>query len=136
MIKLEEQYQRLSDRAKCYLLSQKETLWLCFISVFLWGFLAHGYGLIHNPLCHDSLNAFIATQAEELTKAEVGRFFVPIYRAVFRGPVAMSWLIGIMSLLWTAIALFLVVNILGTDTHDNFLINIRNKAILFVLVSR
>ena len=107
-----ECYQQLAGRAKCRLLAHKEMLWLCFISVFLWGFLAHGYGFIHNPLCHDSLNAFIATQAEELIKAEVGRFFVPIYRAVFRGPVAMSWLIGIMGLLWTAIALFLVVKVL------------------------
>lgn len=119
MIKLEEQYQRISDRAKCYLLSHKKTLWLCFISVFLWGFLAHGYGFIHNPLCHDSLNAFIATQAEELWKVEIGRFFVPIYRAVFRGPVAMSWLIGIMGLLWTAISLFLVVKVL--DFHSKVL---------------
>lgn len=107
-----ERYQQLADSTKRCLLNHKEMLRLCFISVFLWGFLAHGYGFIHNPLCHDSLNAFIATPVEEIWKVELGRFFVPFYRVVFRGAVSMSWLIGIMALTWTSVALFLVVKVL------------------------
>ena len=92
-------------------LSQKETIFFCFATVLFWGLLAHGYGFLHSNLSHDVLNAFAATNVEEAWKIELGRFFVPLYRSIFRGPILLPWLIGILGLMWTAIAVFLVVKI-------------------------
>lgn len=77
--------------------------------VLFWGLLAHAYGFLHSSFSHDVLNAFIATPTEEAWKIGLGRFLVPIYRFVFRGPVTLPWLIGILGLTWTSVALFLVI---------------------------
>lgn len=106
------------------ILSQKELFLFCLSAVFFWGMLAHAYGFLHNNLSHDVLNAFTAMTVEENWKIELGRFFVPLYRAVFRGPVSLPWLIGILALTWTSIAAFLVVKIF----------DIRSK-VLIVLVA-
>ncbi len=84
---------------------------LCFTSTILWGMLAHAYAFFNNNLSHDVLNAFVTTSIEEALKIEAGRFFVPLYRLLFRGPVVLPWLIGILGLLWTALAVLLVVKI-------------------------
>lgn len=93
---------------KDLLKEQKQRLLLCFASVFFWGLLAHGYGFLQSNLSHDMLNAFVATEAEELWKLQLGRFMVPVYRAVLRGPVALPWLIGLLGLTWAAAALWLL----------------------------
>ncbi|MBR4889050.1 MAG: hypothetical protein IKU17_07885, partial [Clostridia bacterium] len=100
--------------------AQKETIFFCFVSVFAFGLIAHAYGFLHNNLSHDVLNAFVATQTEENWKIELGRFFVPIYRAIFRGPLSLPWLIGILGLLWQAIAVFFFVRIF--NIRSKFLI--------------
>ena len=107
-------YQKLQlygDRLRNYLRAQKETALWCMISVFIWGLLAHAYGFLHCNLSHDALNAFVATPTEEQWKIELGRFFVPTYRAVFRGGVTLPWVIGMLGLFWTAVAVFLVIRI-------------------------
>ena len=90
---------------------RKESILLCLCSVFVWGLLAHAYGFLHCNLSHDVLNAFSATRTEEIWKIELGRFFVPLYRAVFRGPITVPWLIGVLGLAWTAAAVYLVTRI-------------------------
>ena len=90
---------------------QKECMLLCLVSVFAWGLLAHAYGFLHCNLSHDVLNAFSATQTEEIWKIELGRFFVPLYRAILRGPITIPWLIGVLGLIWSAAAVYLVVQI-------------------------
>lgn len=86
-------------------------------SVFFWGILTHAYGFLHSSFSHDVLNAFIATPVEELWKIELGRFCVPIYRMVFRGPVTLPWLIGMLGLVWTSIAVFLIIKIFNIKSR-------------------
>ena len=100
---------------KSQLLVHKKSLYFCIVSVFIWGLLAHGYGILHNNLSHDVLNAFVATPTEERWKIELGRFLVPLYRIIFRGDgtgaVSLPWLIGMLGLAWTSVALCLVTRI-------------------------
>ncbi len=86
----------------------KQTLLWCLLSVLAWGLVAHAYGFLHCSLSHDYLNAFISTAKEEQAKIQVGRFFVPVYRYFFRNAVGQPWLIGILGLIWTSAAVFLV----------------------------
>ena len=95
--------------------SHKALLILCFLSTYLWGMLAHAYGFLHNNLSHDVLNAFTATPTEEIWKIELGRFFVPVYRMFFRGPLSLPWLIGIIGLFWLSIAVFLTARLLKLE---------------------
>lgn len=105
------------DCMKQQLLSQKKALAFCFLSVFFWGLAAHGYGFSHNSLSHDVLNAFVATSVENTWKIELGRFVVPVYRAVFRGSVSLPWLIGLLGLSWTALSLYLITRIFSMDSR-------------------
>ena len=96
---------------------QKQKLLLCFGSVFFWGLLAHGYGFLRCNLSHDALNAFVATGVEEVWKLELGRFLVPVYRAVFRGSVTLPWLTGLLGLTWTAAALVLISDLFRMESR-------------------
>ena len=96
---------------------QKQRLLLCFGSVFFWGLLAHAYGFLRCNLSHDVLNAFVATPREEIWKLELGRFLVPVYRAIFRGPVTQPWLIGLLGLFWTALALWLITRVFSMESR-------------------
>lgn len=91
--------------------AEKNAILLVFTSVFFWGLLAHIYGFLHCSLSHDVLNAFVATPTEETWKIELGRYFVPLYRTIFRGTITLPWLIGILGLTWTAIAVFMIIKI-------------------------
>lgn len=101
-------FSQCPQRIKQYIYDNRKALLISFCSVFFWGILAHAYGFLHNSLSHDGLNAFIATQTEEIWKIELGRYLVPLYRMVFRGSVALPWVLGILGLLWTSVAAFLV----------------------------
>ena len=92
--------------------SHKSTLTYCLATTFLWGLVAHAYGLLHNNLSHDVLNAFVATTTEEIWKIELGRFFVPVYRYLFRGAVSLPWLIGLVGLFWISLAVFFMIQLL------------------------
>lgn len=96
---------------------QRKTMLTVFASVFFWGMLAHMYGFLHCNLSHDVLNAFIATSTEEIWKIELGRYFVPLYRAIFRGAVSLPWLIGVLGLTWTAITVFFVQKIFSIQSN-------------------
>lgn len=98
-----------------YLKENKKLLLCCLISSFLWGFIAHAYGFLHNNLSHDVLNAFTALPGEEGWKIELGRFFVPIYRMFFRGPLSLPWLIGIIGMFWLSLSVYLTVRLLKVE---------------------
>jgi len=91
--------------------TKKEKFIYCVLSAFLLGLAAHLYGFMHSGFAHDALNAFIATSAEKAWKIELGRFFVPAYTAFIRGPVTLPWIVGILGILYTAVAVFLVTEI-------------------------
>lgn len=100
------------DHIYSELWKEKETIRFCLIAVFLWGMIAHAYGFVHCSLSHDVLNAFVADTTEEICKIANGRYFVPVYRAVFRGPVTLPWLIGLWGLLWCSVAVYMVSRLL------------------------
>jgi len=93
---------------KAAFLGIKDALLFCLTVTFFWGFLTHAYGFFHSSLSHDGLNAFAATVVEERWKIELGRFFVPLYRALFRNELSLPWVIGCLGLFWTGLAVYLV----------------------------
>ena len=104
-------------------LVRKKTIIFCFCTVFFWGLLAHAYGFLNNSFSHDALNAFAATAVEESIKIKRGRYLVPLYRLLFRGPVVLPWLIGLLGLMWTSVAFLLVVRIF----------NVRSRVLAFLV---
>lgn len=100
----------------------KKWLFFSLISVFVWGMMAHGYCFVDNNLSHDSLNEFHAQIFGNEWKIQLGRVFVPLYRDLLRSDVTMPWLIGILSLLWIGLSVFLVVKIF----------NIKSKLTVFL----
>ena len=95
---------------------QDKRILFCVVITFLWGLAAHGYCFLNTGFSHDSLNAFYAAESEELWKLELGRFFVPAYRQLFRGPIALPWLIGLISLTFLSAAVYLVTDLLEVQT--------------------
>ena len=94
------------------ILREKETITVCLISVFVWGLIAHTYGFVHRNLTHDGLNVFVVEDWEETWKIMLGRYFVPVYRSIFRGPIMLPWLFGLLGLLWSSAAVYMVVKLL------------------------
>ena len=82
---------------KCNEFFAKDTVF-CSLMVFIWGGIAHGIAFISNSVSHDSLNEFDANHFGNEWKIELGRIFVPIYRALTRDMVTISWLIGFLAL--------------------------------------
>lgn len=92
---------------------------LCFFSLaatFLWGLLAHGYGIIDSNFSHDSLTEFNSLIFGNNVKIMTGRFFVPIYRNFSRTDLTLPWLIGILGLFWCGLAVYLVIKIFGIES--------------------
>ncbi|MBQ8057458.1 MAG: glucosyltransferase domain-containing protein [Ruminococcus sp.] len=92
------------------------------ISTFFWGLIAHTYGFLNLFLTHDAVWSFYSGTFFEkinLLKIQTGRWFVPIYHTIFRGPITLPWLIGLTSLLWIAIAVYFCSKTLGikSKTH-------------------
>lgn len=85
-----------------------------FISliVVVLGLLAHGYAFFDAAFTHDTLNAFYADAMENEWKISLGRICKPVYQTLIRGQFAVPWLIGCLSLIWTAIGTYLVVKLL------------------------
>ena len=81
---------------------------LCLLFTFLWGLAAHAYGFFAGAFSHDMLNALYADGVENYWKLQLGRFLVVLYRRTIRGAAAMPWLIGLLSLLWIALAVWLM----------------------------
>lgn len=78
---------------------------------FIWGIIAHGYVFLHSSFTHDSLNEFNAAVFGNAWKIQLGRIFVPVYRAVTRTSMTFPWLIGLISLLWISLAVFFVIKL-------------------------
>lgn len=97
---------------------------LCFIATFVWGLLAHSYIFLHSSFSHDAINEFNTAVFGNNLRMQRGRVFVPAYRTIVRGNVILPWLIGVLSLLYIALAVFMTVK----------LFHIRSK-VLMVFVS-
>jgi len=98
---------------------------LCLFSLaatFLWGLLAHGYGIIDSNFSHDSLTEFNSVIFGNQVKIMVGRYFVPFYRIFSRTDLALPWLIGLLGLFWCGLAVYLAARIF----------QIENKVMIFM----
>ena len=93
----------------------KMQLLFCLVSTYLWGLAAHAYRFFGNYVSHDSLNEFHGAIAGNDIKLSSGRVFVPLYRDLLRSDITLPWLIGILSLLWIGLAVFLVVRLFKVE---------------------
>ena len=89
----------------------QKMIFLCLIATVVWGLLTHSYIFLHSSFSHDSLNEFNADVFGNDWRIQLGRIFVPAYRFVIRGSVTLPWLIGVLSLLYIGLAVFLTVKL-------------------------
>ena len=90
-------------------MKNNDSLKKSFLYTFILGLIAHGYCFLNLTVSHDSLNDFYA--ASQWQKASMGRIFYPIYITITRGRIVVPWLIGILALCWTSLAVYLIVRI-------------------------
>lgn len=86
---------------------------------FLWGLIAHGYCYFNIFFSHDSMYIY---QDDATWQISIGRFLQPYYIQL-RGRFAPPSLIGVLSLLYIGIAIFLIAQIF----------RMRNKLVIFVM---
>lgn len=80
-----------------------------FLYTFIWGMIAHGYCFTNNIAAHDALNNIYI--AQKWSKASLGRFFYPIYLTMTRGRILLPWLVGIIGVFWTALAVYFILRL-------------------------
>lgn len=88
----------------------KKTLKESIIYTFVIGFIAHGYCFLNLLVSHDSLNDFYVYDQWE--RANFGRIFYSIYISLTRGRIVLPWLIGILTLCWISVAVYLITEML------------------------
>lgn len=79
---------------------------------------AHGYAFFNQHFAHDSLNVLYASYVEEKWKVALGRFVVPVYRYLTRGSLALPWLIGLLSIAFLSVAVYLVVRMFQVQSRS------------------
>ena len=77
-------------------------------TTFLFGLCAHAYRFFNLDFSHDSLMVF---QDDGVVQIGLGRFLQPLYRAV-RGDLGAPFLLCLLSLIWLALANYIVVSLL------------------------
>ena len=80
-----------------------------FLTACIAGFITHGFRLANKFYCEDSFN-YLNTISVSWTTS-IGRFLLRLVENV-RGPYEITWLIGVLSILWIAIASVLMVRTL------------------------
>lgn len=105
----------MSEKIKKIWAEDRIKLIVSFVSTFAIGLVAHAYGFLNNIFSHDSLNALYADSTENLAKISVGRFLVPVFRAL-RGPVALPWLIGLISLALISFSVYIVIKLFKVES--------------------
>ena len=88
----------------------KEDGVLCVRATFLIGLVCHAYFYFKGSFSHDSLYT-IATSHDDAWQISLGRYLQPLLRSL-RNNLSAPWLIGLISLLYIALAAFLLVQML------------------------
>ena len=84
-----------------------------FLYTYILGLAAHAYCFLNLTISHDSLRAFYITG--KWPKASMGRIFYNVYITLTRGKIVLPWLIGVLSLLWISIAVYIIVRSLEIE---------------------
>lgn len=92
--------------------NMKKLFWFCMLSVFIWGMAAHGYGFLHSSFSHDSLAEFNSAMGTDNWKIQLGRIWTPLYKDIFRTDLTLPWMVGLLSLFWIGLSVFLTVQML------------------------
>ena len=100
---------QISDGWKKRWEENRSTFLACMIATFFWGLLAHAYVFLNTMMNHDSLVEFNAAIYSNVYRYRAGRVLVPVYRFIVRSPIALPWLIGMISLVYIGLAVFLAV---------------------------
>ena len=108
---MSKQIKRYLNYLSNALKQNKKIIFCALISTFAWGTIAHGSFFLHNSFSHDSLNELVPSVMGNSWKIQLGRVFVPIYRLILGEIVTTPWTIGLLSLFYIAIAVFLVAKI-------------------------
>ena len=82
-----------------------------FLYTFVIGLVAHGYCFLNLLVSHDSLNDFYVSDQWE--RAGFGRIFYSIYISLTRGRIVLPWFIGVLTLCWIAVAVYLIAKLFG-----------------------
>lgn len=99
---------------------EKQPFIFCLIITFILGLFAHAYAFLNSNFSHDCLNAFYSNSSEIAWKIELGRFFVPVYQMFTKGKFTLPWLIGILSLFYVSVAVYIVKKLF--DIRSNVLV--------------
>lgn len=92
---------------------------LCAAAVF--SFAAHGFLFSNEFFSHDSVSYFTYATGTPAFYAGIGRFLIPVYEQI-KGDVAAPWLIGLLFVLWTALAALLVSDLLKIRSRSGVIL--------------
>ena len=97
---------------------EQNKIWLCYsmMAAFIWGLAAHKYGFMDNSFSHDSIKELHGAIFGSDWKILLGRIFVPLYRDLMRSDATLPWLIGLLSLIWIGLAVFLTIRIFHIES--------------------
>ena len=91
-----------------YYFKKYNTLIKCIIFTFIIGMLSHSYMYFNNAISNDSLNEFITWDNVRQFKTETGRGLVVFYLQYIRGIITVPYLVGILSLVYISVSLYLI----------------------------
>lgn len=93
------------------------------IFTFLIGIIAHSYAFLNLTISGDSLVEFYTNKDVIIHKISLGRFLSPVYSLITGGKIVLPWTLGLASLLWIGVSVYLV----------NHIFSVVNKFSIFVV---
>ena len=96
------------------ILQEKKMLLTVFITVFVFGFLAHSYGIFNPSFSVDSL--VIDLDADMSWQYSIGRIIQPFYRRIF-GVVAVPFLSQVLWMTFLALAIYYITKIFKINNY-------------------
>lgn len=97
----------------------KKLLINCLFFTFLFGLLAYAFIFFNPSFSHDSLA--ITQEFDDRWQISLGRFMQPIYRMI-RGYVTAPWLLGFLSLIFIAFAVYFIIKIFEIQNKYSLII--------------
>lgn len=107
-----EQKPKIFDTIKGWFVENRKLLITVFLSTFIFGLIAHAFGLLNLNLSHDVLAEFSFDFKHKVT---VGRFLQPILRLIIGSVIVMPWLEGLIGFFFIACSAFIILKCLKID---------------------